>query len=1445
MRCRWMICWAILVVVSITAAVSRSLPAAEQTLQELQTQLKSTQASQRAAAAKQLSDRGTSATSSLESLRASLSDADPMVRVRVAEAVWHISGKLDEALPVLFEVRNSDHADARKLVKDVLAEVGPNARAALTLVVEQAKLNRNQPEASNERATAALIKLGLEVVPAIVDQFDVDLEAPRARADGQPEYNYNNNQNIERLLIPAISRQGAAVVPTLKVLLRDDNAVVRGMAAETLSDIPSATTDSIPLLIPMLDDRDSATRLKVLIALLKMGPQNAVVLESAARVLRDHKDQALRLQVVNRLLGTVLPSVQSQVQIPAAIQIQGTPLVEALRVALRDPDGNVRLSAANVLMLRSLHGPEGVAVILGELKSRQYIQRQRAATLLAKFPAEFQTQAVTHLQSALRDPHFQVRISAMAAAKTVLTKEQFIPLLRELASDDFLQVRSQVVDQLWELGEHVESLRGWVKIVESGGNNYYYTSLTNRIQQLGKFTPEMEALLVRALKSSNQSVQQQVLQLFVQTPPQTEATVEYISNLAETKSPVQATAIQVLGRTRVGREKQLPRLLALLKADKVEISTISALGELGAAAKPAVPRLVELLDSDQTENGMRRQLIQVIAKLSPDSEAAAAAIVKQFSSSDSQTRSFAANYILRFGVLAIEPVRKWLRSNPSIDQQPDQNRGLITPHRSAFQLLAAMGTKAAPALPELMAVLPKVSGTDREVAMSALREIGRPTRDLMREMLKSSDVESRRLAAEYLRTQSNAFDEPTETRAALQAALKDDDARVRMWAVAGLCAMNRGTRDPKWVELIRSGIRSEDAALRPIAAGTFHSFAGNDPALLAAARAGLKDPDRAVYLPLAAYLARVMSGDDVVPLLPRLFDDINSQDMRAASAAYNVILLLGPKAESLVPQLIELLKTAPRNQRYQAQSYAATLLGQIGPAAVPALKEMMATTDMRQRQLLVQSFGQMQKTGVPLLLELLKNSTDANQRTQALFYLLNEVNSSDEVQQLFIDGIKSSDKAVRLHTIQTLRNRAGLPSKLGPALLEQLASIQQQSGPEVDNELAQILGALSNIQNLDPKETLPPVMAAAKSSKTASVQTAAASTWAALDSTSTEPLSLLASRLSDPNPGIATLSIHALTQHAARCRTLLPQIKTALQHPLPQVRVDAARLMAFHQYETDLVMKVLLDELDAPNRGQTSKVFPSFALISKAAKPAIPKIIESAGGNEKYYAIPALVHLAADHPDAEAFVIDQVKHPDSLQFIMNGLLTTSPSGFTPKMLAAFGEQLNHPQYGTAFAQLLAAYDSNSLDKVTPRVMDVLQNDPSTIGMVTFSLPEAFRAIAAKYPDRHSELRNAFKSHSLPMMRTACARAVWHIDHNADEVLPVLVEDLQQVRFGMSKHWTIVTLGEMGPAAKPALSKLLALMHSLPLESQRDCIRVLEKIDPEATKSAGISLQTAP
>jgi len=93
-----------------------------------------------------------------------------------------------------------------------------------------------------------------------------------------------------------------------------------------------------------------------------------------------------------------------------------------------------------------------------------------------------------------------------------------------------------------------------------------------------------------------------------------------------------------------------------------------------------------------------------------------------------------------------------------------------------------------------------------------------------------------------------------------------------------------------------------------------------------------------------------------------------------------------------------------------------------------------------------------------------------------------------------------------------------------------------------------------------------------------------------------------------------------------------------------------------------------------------------------------------------------------------------------------------------------------------------------------------------------------------------------------------AVAIWRIDGDVTNTLPVLIQGLSQVDEGV-KGEVADGIGEMGPRAKAAFPALLHELNLTPspsayLNSEREregryITNALKKIDPEAAAKAGV------
>jgi HEAT repeat protein len=111
-----------------------------------------------------------------------------------------------------------------------------------------------------------------------------------------------------------------------------------------------------------------------------------------------------------------------------------------------------------------------------------------------------------------------------------------------------------------------------------------------------------------------------------------------------------------------------------------------------------------------------------------------------------------------------------------------------------------------------------------------------------------------------------------------------------------------------------------------------------------------------------------------------------------------------------------------------------------------------------------------------------------------------------------------------------------------------------------------------------------------------------------------------------------------------------------------------------------------------------------------------------------------------------------------------------------------------------------------------------------------ALPELRKTLKDKYTD----------------VRVRAAIAIWKVDGQVDEVLPVLIEALQRKAGNGPEEissWEIAevteVLGEMGARTKSAVPVVIPLLKHESWNIRRSAREALKKIDPEAAKKEGI------
>jgi HEAT repeat protein len=279
------------------------------------------------------------------------------------------------------------------------------------------------------------------------------------------------------------------------VALGDEFEAVRRLAAEALQKIGDIR--AVEPLIKALKDEDAIVRMHALKALSRIGDTRAV--EPLAEMLKE-KDKAIRLEAVVALreipdARAVNPLIQmlrdEEVEIRRAaleaLRKIGEPSIRSLVKALKDKNGFVRMSAADLLdglgwkperdeekayyMIASAHGKESGLIEMGEaaikplvhsLSFMESFYRRVAVKVLGELRDR---RTVEPLIRALKDEDAQVREEAAWALSKIVDERAVEPLIERLT--DIQAVRDKAVIALSKIGDR-RALEPLIRVHEAG-----------------------------------------------------------------------------------------------------------------------------------------------------------------------------------------------------------------------------------------------------------------------------------------------------------------------------------------------------------------------------------------------------------------------------------------------------------------------------------------------------------------------------------------------------------------------------------------------------------------------------------------------------------------------------------------------------------------------------------------------------------------------------------------------------------------------------------------------------------------------------------------------------------------------------------------------------------------------------------------------------------------
>jgi HEAT repeat protein len=359
----------------------------------------------RIAAMQSLGAFGAAAAPAVPVLVEVLRDPDPRIRWFAIEALAVIGPAAKAAVPALIEALRSpdvavaggvrgnggfffngmDEGPIRLIAAEALGRIGPEAKAAIPDLIAAMKGPDSRVRAEAARALGGI---GPDAVPAIP-------ELVRVLMRGRPGQATQWSQT-------SLAEIGAAAIPALLEVLRNNDPDARGAAMETLGMLKTKAAAELPQLIAGLNDPSPRVRAAAAQAVVEVGPESAAVIAALAAALKDQDD------LVSSTVYNALAKL-------------GKPAFPALLASTRDDDPAVRNAAVGLLTMMATPGtfrPDG-----------------------SPFDSPHPSQAIrAALRSALGDRDERIRSGASEALKDV--GEPVVPDLVAALDDPSPTIRS-------------------------------------------------------------------------------------------------------------------------------------------------------------------------------------------------------------------------------------------------------------------------------------------------------------------------------------------------------------------------------------------------------------------------------------------------------------------------------------------------------------------------------------------------------------------------------------------------------------------------------------------------------------------------------------------------------------------------------------------------------------------------------------------------------------------------------------------------------------------------------------------------------------------------------------------------------------------------------------------------------------------------------------------
>lgn len=923
--------------------------------------------------------------------------AEPELTAAAANALAQMGKAAKPAVADLLKVLKREKVENRGAVYYALGAIGPDAEAAIPALI--AGIN-DEGDGSwyRDDAATALGQVGKNS-PQAVDALIAALKSDN-------EYVQGNAAEA----LAGIGENAKRAIPAIAKLLDDKEPGVRTSALDALATFGPDAKEALPAIIAQIEDKEQSVRYNAVEAMPKVGPQSPEIVPALVKALRDPSENVRRQAVwVLRDLGPLAKDAA-----PALTELivneEGEVYSEVIEVLTRlgadakvavptlakllteHEDALVRSEAAEALGMIGGDAKEAVPALSQSLEDENSAVRQEAAKALFKIAPNNQA-AVARLSKAFQDPNSQARIAALITD----IGRPAAPVLLEALQSPQVETRRQAARLL--AGYQFQGVGGDALLKAMRDDDAQVRKLAALCVaqgEPGQHTRAAVPLLVELLKENDDDLKYEVQSGLSSMGPAAAEPLAELFAADQTNPAVRQRAAKILLDNDAQHHRAVPHLEQALKDADPNIRYTAAL--LLVKNDPYHPRAATLLRGvfNEGDSTQRAAAVRLYPSLGLGDEAVDV-LVQALQDDSQQVRQTAA--------YALSPYGGSLQSKFTEIVKLLNDKQTRLP---ALQVLNHMGPDAAPALPELVAML-KLDEDTRQRAIYVFSNIGKPAVPKLIALVQDAEADA---AARIAAMQALAYlgesakqvvpavvealknaTEPSERLAAASAVarlgepnetamqvlvehLTAEDYREYSQANSGLWAL--GTKIKPVVPALRKLLDHQQADVRGRALDLLGNVVAaegggtSDPLFQAILKAFRSDPDENVRNNAQYALARVGS-----PAVPALLESLNATDDPALQARILQTLRNMEDSQQGIDTYVKLL--AAKNDR--VSGHAAVLIANLAEnddavagkqAAIKKLTELLQSGDEELRSQAVnglERFGEDAESAVPALVQ--------------------------------------------------------------------------------------------------------------------------------------------------------------------------------------------------------------------------------------------------------------------------------------------------------------------------------------------------------------------------------------------------------------------------------------------------------------------------------------------